>query len=183
MGSLSPFIDAHTLHYIKFPVNMYFVHVGDTAMILFSCIVQPYSSHLPANSSHPFLVALVHTLRQWNKETFDYLLSFLSSPECVKMGIFLQSGYNLLTERSPVRRALFFTENTCYKISEDLWNLFIIKCINFAMCYRETNLVNSQWKPHCTYHCTNMLICIHADWMQSCVKLQKEIWAAVTGRQ
>lgn len=38
---------------------------------------------------------------KWNKETFDYLLSFLSSPESVKMGIFLQSGYNLLTERAP----------------------------------------------------------------------------------
>lgn len=35
---------------------------------------------------------------KWNKETFDYLLSWLSSPECVKMGIFLQSGYNLFTE-------------------------------------------------------------------------------------
>ncbi|XP_030647510.1 D-amino-acid oxidase [Chanos chanos] len=38
---------------------------------------------------------------KWNKETFDYLLSFLNSPECVKMGIFLQSGYNLCTEPSP----------------------------------------------------------------------------------
>lgn len=48
------------------------------------------------------------------------MLSFLSSPECVKMGVFLQSGYNLLTERSPVRSALFFTENGGYKIREDL---------------------------------------------------------------
>ncbi|XP_057207073.1 D-amino-acid oxidase-like isoform X2 [Triplophysa rosa] len=38
---------------------------------------------------------------KWNKETFDYLLSFLSSPESVKMGIFLESGYNLCTERVP----------------------------------------------------------------------------------
>lgn len=38
---------------------------------------------------------------KWNKETFDYLLSFHSSPESVKMGIFLQSGYNLCTERVP----------------------------------------------------------------------------------
>ncbi|XP_036453842.1 D-amino-acid oxidase-like isoform X2 [Colossoma macropomum] len=38
---------------------------------------------------------------KWNKETFDYLLSFLSSPESMKMGIFLQSGYNLCTERVP----------------------------------------------------------------------------------
>uniref|UniRef100_A0A4W4HDQ3 D-amino-acid oxidase n=2 Tax=Electrophorus electricus TaxID=8005 RepID=A0A4W4HDQ3_ELEEL len=35
---------------------------------------------------------------KWNKETFDYLLSFLNSPESVNMGIFLQSGYNLCTE-------------------------------------------------------------------------------------
>lgn len=103
MGSMNPF----SLHYKKFLVNLCSVHVGDAAMI-----VQPYSSRPP--------VHLIYTLRQWNKETFDYLLSFLSSPECVKMGIFLQSGYNLLTERSPVRRALFFTENTRYKISEDL---------------------------------------------------------------
>lgn len=38
---------------------------------------------------------------KWNKETFDYLLSQLSSPESVKMGIFLQSGYNVLTEPAP----------------------------------------------------------------------------------
>ncbi|MEQ2293416.1 hypothetical protein AMECASPLE_033188 [Ameca splendens] len=44
---------------------------------------------------------------KWNKETFDYLLSWLSSPEAVKMGIFLQSGYNLCTEPHPVSTALF----------------------------------------------------------------------------
>ncbi|KAE8292142.1 D-amino-acid oxidase [Larimichthys crocea] len=38
---------------------------------------------------------------KWNKETFDYLLSFLSSPESVQMGIFLQSGYNLCSEQAP----------------------------------------------------------------------------------
>ncbi|KAK9974661.1 hypothetical protein ABG768_022739 [Culter alburnus] len=38
---------------------------------------------------------------KWNKETFDYLLSFLSSPDSVKMGIFLQSGYILCTETVP----------------------------------------------------------------------------------
>ncbi|KAG5840366.1 hypothetical protein ANANG_G00188040 [Anguilla anguilla] len=38
---------------------------------------------------------------KWNKETFDYLLSFLSSPDSIKMGIFLQSGYNLCSEPAP----------------------------------------------------------------------------------
>ncbi|KAJ8005666.1 hypothetical protein DPEC_G00120300 [Dallia pectoralis] len=38
---------------------------------------------------------------QWCKETFDYLLSFLRSPDSVKMGIFLQSGYNLCRESAP----------------------------------------------------------------------------------
>ncbi|XP_030231557.1 D-amino-acid oxidase isoform X1 [Gadus morhua] len=38
---------------------------------------------------------------KWNKETFDYLLSVLSSPESVKMGIFLQSGYNLCSDYAP----------------------------------------------------------------------------------
>ncbi|XP_035494961.1 D-amino-acid oxidase isoform X1 [Scophthalmus maximus] len=38
---------------------------------------------------------------KWNKETFDYLLSCLSSPESVNMGIFLQSGYNLFNEPAP----------------------------------------------------------------------------------
>ncbi|TNN25472.1 D-amino-acid oxidase [Liparis tanakae] len=38
---------------------------------------------------------------KWNKETFDYLLSALRSPESTAMGIFLQSGYNLCTERLP----------------------------------------------------------------------------------
>lgn len=38
---------------------------------------------------------------KWNKETFDYLLSHLSSPESIQMGIFLQSGYNLCTEPAP----------------------------------------------------------------------------------
>ncbi|XP_062399741.1 D-amino-acid oxidase-like [Sardina pilchardus] len=38
---------------------------------------------------------------KWNKETFDYLLSFLRSPDAIQMGIFLQSGYNLCTESAP----------------------------------------------------------------------------------
>uniref|UniRef100_UPI0037E86449 D-amino-acid oxidase-like n=1 Tax=Semicossyphus pulcher TaxID=241346 RepID=UPI0037E86449 len=38
---------------------------------------------------------------KWNKETFDYLLSCLNSPESIKMGIFLQSGYNLFSETTP----------------------------------------------------------------------------------
>lgn len=38
---------------------------------------------------------------KWNKETFDYLLNFLKSPDCVKMGIFLQSGYNLCRQQAP----------------------------------------------------------------------------------
>lgn len=38
---------------------------------------------------------------KWNKETFDYLLSFLRSPDSIKMGIFLQSGYNLCSEPAP----------------------------------------------------------------------------------
>uniref|UniRef100_A0A672JQH8 D-amino-acid oxidase, tandem duplicate 2 n=1 Tax=Salarias fasciatus TaxID=181472 RepID=A0A672JQH8_SALFA len=38
---------------------------------------------------------------KWNKETFDYLLGFLKSAECVNMGIFLQSGYNVCDEPSP----------------------------------------------------------------------------------
>lgn len=38
---------------------------------------------------------------KWNKETFDYLLSFIKSPECVNMGIFLQSGYNVCLEEAP----------------------------------------------------------------------------------
>ncbi|XP_031685837.1 D-amino-acid oxidase isoform X2 [Oncorhynchus kisutch] len=38
---------------------------------------------------------------KWCKETFDYLLSFLSSPDSIKMGIFLQSGYNLCSEPAP----------------------------------------------------------------------------------
>uniref|UniRef100_A0A3P8Y7S0 D-amino-acid oxidase n=1 Tax=Esox lucius TaxID=8010 RepID=A0A3P8Y7S0_ESOLU len=38
---------------------------------------------------------------KWCKETFDYLLSFLRSPDSIKMGIFLQSGYNLCSESAP----------------------------------------------------------------------------------
>uniref|UniRef100_A0A8C6WZ55 D-amino-acid oxidase n=1 Tax=Neogobius melanostomus TaxID=47308 RepID=A0A8C6WZ55_9GOBI len=39
---------------------------------------------------------------KWNKETFDYLLSFIKSPDCVKMGIFLQSGYNVCLQQAPL---------------------------------------------------------------------------------
>ncbi|KAJ8286066.1 hypothetical protein GJAV_G00034180 [Gymnothorax javanicus] len=47
----------------------------------------------------PYLYDKGNTLEtKWNKETFDYLLGFLSSPESIKMGIFLQSGYNLCDE-------------------------------------------------------------------------------------
>lgn len=53
-----------------------------------------------------FSCCLLLTFRKWNKETFDYLLSCLSSPESIKMGVFLQSGYNLCTEPAPVSKAL-----------------------------------------------------------------------------
>ncbi|KAG9339553.1 hypothetical protein JZ751_023444 [Albula glossodonta] len=50
----------------------------------------------------PYLYDKGNTLEtKWNKETFDYLLSFLSSPDSIKMGIFLQSGYNLCDKPSP----------------------------------------------------------------------------------
>lgn len=38
---------------------------------------------------------------KWNKETFDYLQSFLRSPDGINMGIFLQSGYNVCLEQAP----------------------------------------------------------------------------------
>ncbi|KAG7480851.1 hypothetical protein MATL_G00060760 [Megalops atlanticus] len=50
----------------------------------------------------PYLYDKGNTLEtKWNKETFDYLLTFLSSPDSIKMGIFLQSGYNLCSEPVP----------------------------------------------------------------------------------
>ncbi|KAF6729783.1 D-amino-acid oxidase [Oryzias melastigma] len=45
----------------------------------------------------PYLKGNVQETK-WNTETFDYLLSWLSSPDSAKMGIFLQSGYNVFTE-------------------------------------------------------------------------------------
>ncbi|XP_063769333.1 D-amino-acid oxidase isoform X2 [Pseudophryne corroboree] len=38
---------------------------------------------------------------RWNKETFDYLLKFVHSEDAQDMGLFLQSGYNLLKEPAP----------------------------------------------------------------------------------
>ncbi|XP_044131281.1 D-amino-acid oxidase isoform X1 [Bufo gargarizans] len=38
---------------------------------------------------------------QWSKETFDHLLKSVQSAEAQDMGIFLQSGYNLLKEPAP----------------------------------------------------------------------------------
>ncbi|NXH11422.1 OXDA oxidase, partial [Bucco capensis] len=37
----------------------------------------------------------------WNKETFDYLLGHLGSPQAKEMGLFLISGYNLFTHPVP----------------------------------------------------------------------------------
>ncbi|XP_054851683.1 D-amino-acid oxidase [Eublepharis macularius] len=37
----------------------------------------------------------------WNKETFDYLLEHINSPEAQEMGLFLLSGYNLFTQPVP----------------------------------------------------------------------------------
>ncbi|XP_012679127.1 D-amino-acid oxidase [Clupea harengus] len=42
-----------------------------------------------------------HQETKWNKETFDYLLNCLRSPDAIRMGVFLQSGYNLCTESAP----------------------------------------------------------------------------------
>ncbi|XP_051923748.1 D-amino-acid oxidase-like [Hippocampus zosterae] len=39
--------------------------------------------------------------REWCKQTFDYLVGCLRSPECVKMGLFLQSGYSICTKPMP----------------------------------------------------------------------------------
>uniref|UniRef100_A0A3Q4MHE2 FAD dependent oxidoreductase domain-containing protein n=1 Tax=Neolamprologus brichardi TaxID=32507 RepID=A0A3Q4MHE2_NEOBR len=55
---------------------------------------------------------------KWNKETFDYLLSFLKSSESIKMGIFLESGYNLCSEPAPVSTASFFWNYTFFFISK-----------------------------------------------------------------
>uniref|UniRef100_A0A8C9TZ45 D-amino-acid oxidase n=1 Tax=Scleropages formosus TaxID=113540 RepID=A0A8C9TZ45_SCLFO len=50
----------------------------------------------------PYLYDNGNTLEtKWNKETFDYLLGFLNSPDSIKMGIFLQSGYNLCSDPAP----------------------------------------------------------------------------------
>lgn len=65
--------------------------------------------HLAVKSTFQFNPVTVPTCRKWCKETFDYLLSHLRSPESVKMGIFCQSGYNLLTEPAPVSSASFST--------------------------------------------------------------------------
>ncbi|XP_065595348.1 D-amino-acid oxidase isoform X1 [Cyrtonyx montezumae] len=37
----------------------------------------------------------------WNKETFEHLLGYLSSPEAKEMGLFLISGYNLFKQPVP----------------------------------------------------------------------------------
>lgn len=39
--------------------------------------------------------------KKWNKETFDYLLGLVNSPEASEMGLFLQSGYNLFANPVP----------------------------------------------------------------------------------
>uniref|UniRef100_A0A8C5LVE0 D-amino-acid oxidase n=1 Tax=Leptobrachium leishanense TaxID=445787 RepID=A0A8C5LVE0_9ANUR len=38
---------------------------------------------------------------KWNKETFDYLFKYVHSEAAQEMGIFLQSGYNILNEPAP----------------------------------------------------------------------------------
>lgn len=38
---------------------------------------------------------------QWNKETFDYLLKYVHSEEANKMGVFLESAYNLISRPTP----------------------------------------------------------------------------------
>uniref|UniRef100_A0A8C8YGP7 D-amino-acid oxidase n=1 Tax=Prolemur simus TaxID=1328070 RepID=A0A8C8YGP7_PROSS len=38
----------------------------------------------------------------WNKQTFDYLLSHVHSPNAEKMGLALISGYNLFREAVPL---------------------------------------------------------------------------------
>uniref|UniRef100_A0A8B9NRV1 D-amino acid oxidase n=1 Tax=Apteryx owenii TaxID=8824 RepID=A0A8B9NRV1_APTOW len=39
----------------------------------------------------------------WSKETFDYLLGHVGSPEAKEMGLFLISGYNLFKQPVPLR--------------------------------------------------------------------------------
>lgn len=58
----------------------------------------------PCGEVEPVLPCFPHRL--WNKETFDHLLGYLSSPEAKEMGLFLISGYNLFTRPVPVRDCL-----------------------------------------------------------------------------
>lgn len=143
--------------------------------IHFRYIVQPCSLHLPAWSSHHSHLGVVPMRRKWNKETFDYLLSFLSSPEAVKMGIFLQSGYNLLIEHSPVSSVLFSTVNC--KIRTDLWNFFFFY---------------SQVQRHCLFlKLTKLVISVHTGAQPSssvfitveCRALFSRKLAVIIGRQ
>ncbi|KTF97650.1 hypothetical protein cypCar_00040876 [Cyprinus carpio] len=62
---------------------------------------------------------------KWNKETFDYLLSCLSSPDSVKMGIFLQSGYSLCSETAPLCEHYLF----CCEV---MWSHFVMTS---KMCF------------------------------------------------
>lgn len=66
---------------------------------------------------HLFQLCFFPFLSQWNKETFDYILSCLRSPESVKMGVFLQSGYDLCTETVPVRIFSLLMPATYTKLS------------------------------------------------------------------
>jgi len=105
-----------------------------------------------------FLI-LLHS--KWNKETFDYLLSFLSSPDSIQMGIFLQSGYNLCTEPMAVRKyfsnacnVFFFQYTRCSIINCKFW------CIDHAILYCQALNYSIVHSFTLFLHCTSPVHCM-----------------------
>ena len=63
---------------------------------------KPTLGALLSSSGYQVTKTLGDPFRNWNQQTFSYLLSLIGSPNAANMGLALISGYNLFREAVPV---------------------------------------------------------------------------------
>ncbi|NP_001279630.1 D-amino-acid oxidase isoform X1 [Callorhinchus milii] len=84
-------------------INRYQSEVKHLHMVVFADKFTPHTtSDGAAGFWQPYtLDANKPEETKWNKETFDYLKTYVNSPDADQMGVFLQSGYNIFKEPVP----------------------------------------------------------------------------------
>ena len=91
--------DAHLSHCRVNGVN-FWIWTHPTSLSTVPC--KPTLGALLSSSGYQVTKTLGDPFRNWNQQTFNYLMSLIGSPNAANMGLALISGYNLFREAVPV---------------------------------------------------------------------------------